>query len=185
MFIKQNCSQVDLGIVVSLPHIYEKREQGRITFILWWRLYLWLCYRDDEFLLSFSTTGLSVLGSIWDTCSQRHLLGVHSITVFLTLCALRSNPIALQSLLDIYPACLFSVLITSQSILYLLFLYYYLSQYSLCCDPYHLEPDHHVPCHVLSVPWACLTFSTSGLNTIFIPTLQVTAFNLTWLGVSQ
>lgn len=63
------------------------------------------------------------------------------------LCALRSNPIALQSLLDIYPACLFSVLITSQSILYLLFLYYYLSQYSLLV-PTILNLDHHVPCHV-------------------------------------
>lgn len=117
------------------------------------------------------------LGSIWDTCSEQHLLGVHSITVFLTLCALRSNPIALQSLLDIYPACLFSVLITSQSILYLLFLYYYLlSQYSLL-RPYHLEPwpSCALPC-VLSVPLSLFNFLSQWLNTIFIPT----AFNLTW-----
>lgn len=34
MFIKQNCSQVDLGIVVSLPHIRKKRARKNYFYFM-------------------------------------------------------------------------------------------------------------------------------------------------------
>lgn len=80
---------------------------------------------------------------------------------------------------NIYPACLFSVLTTSQNILYLPISL--LVSLSVFFAVSLLSWTLTVMCHVFQAfPWSCLTFSTNELNTIFIPTLQVTALNLTW-----
>lgn len=152
MFIKQNCSQVDLGIVVSLPHIWKKRARKNY-FYLWWRLYLWLCYRDDEFLLSSSPQQVCQFwGSSGTPVQSSTLLGVHSITVFLTPVCPQEQPNC-SAVTVRHLSCLF-ILSTYNQPKYSIFIISLLLSLSVffCCSPYHLEPwpSCALPC-VLSV----------------------------------
>lgn len=130
-----------------------------------------------NFFSLLSTTGLSVLGSTWDTCSEQHHCVPHPMSPQEWP---NSSTVTVRHL-----SCLF-ILSTYNQPKYSLFIYFFISisLSILCCVPTVLNLDHHVPC-VPSVSMILFNFLKQWAEYHLYPYTPSDSIKLNLIKVSQ